>query len=122
MLTPTGFSAAGLAPIGGDTSGDSLTIRRGRGRASATTHPFAASSLRHLLFAIRETAVADDDPELGRQYLRDTFGQAYWGKREGFVALLEWLSALGNAEGMSEWTQDSEAARILVGRLRNDHA
>ncbi|MBK8387636.1 MAG: hypothetical protein IPL11_19545 [Candidatus Accumulibacter sp.] len=61
-------------------------------------------------------------PEPGRRYLRDTFGQGYWGKREGFIALLEWLAALANAEGMNEWTADSEAARILAGRLRNDHA
>ena len=27
-----------------------------------------------------------------------------------------------NAEGMKEWIDDSEAARILAGRLRNDHA
>ena len=56
------------------------------------------------------------------QGLRDTFGQGYLGKREGFVNLLEWLAALGNAEGMQEWAADSEAARMLAGRLRNDHA
>jgi putative DNA methylase len=38
------------------------------------------------------------------------------------IALLEWLAALANAEGMNEWSIDSEAARILAGRLRNDHA
>lgn len=61
-------------------------------------------------------------PQPGRQYLRDTFGQGYWGRREGFVNLLEWLAALGNAEGMGEWVADSDAARMLAGRLRNDHA
>ena len=81
-----------------------------------------ASPLRHLLFAVRETAVNDNSPEPGRQYLRDTFGQGYWGRREGFVNLLEWLAALGNAEGMGEWVADSDAARMLAGRLRNDHA
>ena len=30
--------------------------------------------------------------------------------------------ALYNAEGMNDWIADSEAARILAGRLRNDHA
>lgn len=119
MHTPSGFAAAGLAPIGGVTS-DALPTRRGR--SSSTTHPFAVSPLRHLLFAIRETASNDNSPEPGRQYLRDTFGPAYWGKRDGFVALLEWLAALGNSEGMSEWSLDSDAARILAGRLRNDHA
>jgi hypothetical protein len=27
----------------------------------------------------------------------------YWGQRERFIAPLEWLAALGNAEGMGEW-------------------
>ena len=78
--------------------------------------------MRHLIFAIRETTAADNSPEPGRQYLRDTFGQGYWALRERFVGLLEWLAALGHAEGMNEWTADSEAARILAGRLRNDQA
>ncbi len=119
MYTPSGLGAGLLAPVGGASSGAVLPVRRGRSNA---THPFAASPLRHLMFAVRETTAADNSPEPGRQYLRDTFGQDYWGKREGFVALLEWLAALGNAEGMQEWTADSEAARILAGRLRNDHA
>ncbi len=117
MYTPSGFASSGLIPVGGaDTSVPF------RGRANSATHPFASSPLRHLLFAIRETTAADNSPEMGRQYLRDTFGQAYWSKRESFVGLLEWISALGNAEDMGEWAADSEAARILAGRLRNDHA
>ncbi len=90
--------------------------------APGRAHPFAISPLRHLVFAIRETTAADNDPEPGRQYLRDTFGPTYWQRREFLVALLEWLAALGNAERMNEWIQDSEAARILAGRLRNDQA
>lgn len=123
MFTPTGLLGSLLAPVeSADVDSASLPITR-LGRTSATgLHPFATSPLRHLMFAIRETSVADNSPEPGRQYLRDTFGQGYWGKREGFVFLLEWLTALGNAEGMSEWITDSEAARILAGRLRNDHA
>jgi hypothetical protein len=121
MHTPTGFAANGLAPVGGVSTSDALPVRRGRASSEAV-HPFASSSLRHLLFAIRETAAADNSPEPGRQYLRDTFGQGYWTKREGFVALLEWLSALGNTADMNEWQADSEATRILAGRLRNDHA
>lgn len=120
MHTPSGFAAAGLAQVSGGTS-EALPARRGRATAGAA-HPFAASPLRHLLFAIRETTATDNSPEPGRQYLRDTFGQGYWSQRERFVGLLEWLAALGNAEGMNEWIPDSEAARILAGRLRNDHA
>lgn len=122
MFTPSGLAAGLLGPIqGADADAASLPARRGRA-GTAGPHPFAAAPLRHLMFAIRETSAADNSPEPGRQYLRDTFGQGYWGKREGFVFLLEWLAALGNAEGMNEWINDSEAARILAGRLRNDHA
>ena len=125
VATPTGLAATVLvAANAGDTRATGqLGTQSTRGRATAAgPHPFAASPLRHLMFAVRETAAADNSPEPGRQYLRDTFGQGYWGKREGFVNLLEWLAALGNAEGMQEWATDSEAARMLAGRLRNDHA
>jgi putative DNA methylase len=121
MHTPCGFAATGLSHVGEASSSTTLAPRRGRA-ASGSAHPFSSSPLRHLLFAIRETTSADMSPESGRQYLRDTFGQAYWQRREGFIGLLEWLAALGNAEGMNEWTEDSEAARILAGRLRNDQA
>ena len=122
MFTPSGLEATLLAPIGGDDSNVAdLSSRRGRQGASGP-HPFAISPLRHLMFAIRETAATDNSPEPGRQYLRDTFGQGYWMQRERFVGLLEWLSQLGNTVGMEEWIDDSEAARILAGRLRNDHA
>jgi len=120
MYTPTGLAALSLVPLGGGTE-TATPGRRGRG-ANGAPHPFASSPLRHLLFAIRETAAADNSPDLGRQYLRDTFGQAYWGLRERFVSLLEWLTNLGNTADMPDWAKDSDAARILVGRLRNDHA
>ncbi|MBU6175558.1 MAG: hypothetical protein KGQ60_17250, partial [Planctomycetes bacterium] len=127
MHTASGFAATLLAAIEGSSgastnlSTNALPTRRGRASAS-TAHPFATSSLRHLLFAIRETAANENNPELGRQYLRDTFGQDYWTGRERFIGLLEWLAQLGNAAGMEEWQRDSEAGRILAGRLRNDHA
>jgi hypothetical protein len=121
VYTPSGFATGGLAPVGGAQSDSLPVVKKGRS-ASGAPHPFASSPLRHLLFAIRETAVSENSPEPGRQYLRDTFGQGYWGRRELFVGLLEWLAALGNTAGMQEWAADSEAARILAGRLRNDHA
>jgi len=122
--TPSGFGSAGLAPLGGNGPAGALTpMPTHRGRATAgAPHPFASAPLRHLLFAVRETTVGDGDPEAGRQYLRDTFGQGYWTQRERFMGLLEWLSQLGNSAGMDQWADDSSAARILAGRLRNDHA
>jgi putative DNA methylase len=122
MHTASGFAATLLAQADGAVADtNALPTRRGRA-SSAAVHPFATSPLRHLLFAIRETAANDNNPEPGRQYLRDTFGQGYWNQRERFIGLLEWLAQLGNAAGMEEWHADSEAARILVGRLRNDQA
>ena len=125
VASASALAASVLVAVGADGSGATgpMGTNVGRGRAAAAgPHPFAASPLRHLLFAVRETAANDNSPEPGRQYLRDTFGQGYWGRREGFVNLLEWLAALGNAEGMGEWVTDSDAARMLAGRLRNDHA
>jgi len=119
MHTASGFGSATLGAAG---SGEQMAAGR-RGRASTgTPHPFASAPLRHLLFAVRETALGGDNPEAGRQYLRDTFGQAYWSQRERLVGMLEWLSRLGDTTGMIEWADDSRAARILAGRLRNDHA
>lgn len=120
MYTPSGLASSLLGTATDAQSTDASRVRHGR-TGSGMSHPFSSSPLRHLMFAVRETAAADNSPEPGRQYLRDTFGQAYWTKREGFVGLLDWLSALGNAQDMNEWAIDSEAARILAGRLRNDH-
>lgn len=111
VFTPTGFAKSTLGS--GSTAG--------RGKAAAP-HEFANTPLRHLLYAIRETASSDNNPEPGRQYLRDTFGQQYWLQRERLLQILDWLAALGNAAEMEEWAADSEAARILAGRLRNDEA
>jgi adenine-specific DNA methylase len=121
MQTPSGLGSTQLAPLDGGTPSAASLPRKGRTSASGP-HPFALTPLRHLLFAIRETAAADNSPEPGRQYLHDTFGAQYWGKREAMVRLLDWLASLGSAEGTIEWAKDSEAARILAGRLRNDDA
>lgn len=122
MHTASGLAATVLGAVdGAEPAFSGLPTRRGHISAGAP-HPFASSPLRHLLFAVRETAAADNSPEPGRQYLRDTFGQGYWSQRERFIGLLEWLSQLVNAAGMEEWREDSESARILAGRLRNDQA
>jgi hypothetical protein len=117
MNAPTGFASTILSGI--DEVGHSSRARTGRAQIQ---HPFASTQLRHLLFSIRETASSELNPEPGRQYLRDTFGQRYWTIREKLVTLLDWLASIGSSEGMESWSRDSDAARILAGRLRNDHA
>jgi hypothetical protein len=80
---------------------------------------FAGTALRRLLFAIHETAQSGN-PDIGRRYLFDEVGD-YWERRVRMVAVLEWLAALGQQSGMAHWHNDAEAARLLAGRLRNDH-
>jgi len=122
MVTPSDLGSTHLASLEGAAQSQTmLTPRRGRATSGAP-HPFAISPLRHLLFAVRETTEADDNPEPGRQYLRDTFGQGYWNQRDRFIGLLEWFARLGNSKGMEEWHEDAQAARVLSGRLRNDEA
>lgn len=122
MHTPSGLGKSLIGSMNYEVGSMKIEGKKKLRNSSFIIHPFASSALRHLLFAIRETSAVSNSPESGRQYLRDTFGQGYWGRRERFIALLEWLAALGNAVGMSEWIADSEAARILAGRLRNDQA
>ncbi len=123
VLTPTGMGAGLLGAIAGRAAAPAGALPARRGRAGAgEAHPFAGAPLRHLLFAIRETTRQDKDPESGRQYLRDILGPGYWGVRERLVVLSDWLAQLANAAGMDEWQADADAARILAGRLRNDHA
>lgn len=45
-----------------------------------------------------------------------------WKRSERFIGSLERLTQLGRTAGMDAWQDDSEAARILAGRSRNDHA
>jgi putative DNA methylase len=123
MNTPTALGSGLLAtPSIAASLTDALPAGRGR-NSTSVQHPFSSSSLRHLLFAIHETVAANNDPEPGRKYLRDTYGvSVYWQYRERFLALLEWLADLGNTAEMTAWTNDSAAARLLAGRLRNDQA
>jgi hypothetical protein len=120
MYTASSLGKSHLAPVGGQSADNSLVTRKGR--SGSGPHPFAVSPLRHVLFAVKETSAGEGNPEPGRQYLRDSFGQNYWTLRERFVALLEWIVMVGNAAGMDDWRVDAESARILAGRLRNDHA
>jgi hypothetical protein len=78
---------------------------------------FAGSLLRQVLFAIYATA-RDKDPRPARAYLRQELPD-YWDKRQMIMALLRYLTAKPTV-AMDHWTQDMEAARLLLGSLEND--
>ena len=70
--TPSGFGTSLLAPIDGAVEAVAALPRRGRASASGP-HPFAASPLRHLLFAISETAArqrSQSRPPVPSRHLR----------------------------------------------------
>ena len=119
--TATGLGKGHLAPVGGQFADVSFGPRKGKSMSG--THPFAVSPLRHLLYALRETSTGEGNPEAGRQYLRFFRPGLLDAQRAICVSagmVLLWSVTL------PEWTIgeliDSESARILAGRLRNDHA
>ena len=123
MLTPSGFSTVGLAAPGRGRR--QIVQCCPRGGVVPLLEVSIPSPFRGFV-----TCFSRFERPLQQLIARSRAGsicathlaRVYWGMRERFVGLLEWLAALGNAEGMEEWTADSVAARILAGRLRNDHA
>ncbi len=77
---------------------------------------FGASTMRALLFAVRETVRAAD-AQVGKGYLREGLAD-YWPKRMLVIGILDYLSRLGMT--LPHWTADAEGARLLAGALRND--
>lgn len=76
LFTPSGLEASLLAPIGGsENNATALPSRRGRAGA-AGPHPFAASPLRHLMFAVRETTAADNSRSLAVNICATRLGKA----------------------------------------------
>lgn len=80
---------------------------------------FSGTLLRHLLFAVHETARAQS-PRGGLSYLR-TERPDYWPRREDILAVLEYLASARTHAGLSHWGKDAEAAELLAGAVRNDH-
>ena len=89
------------------------------GRKDLTGDGFGGTQLRQLLFAIHTTR-SSETPDAGLRFLKDEVAN-YWGERQRLIAILDWLAELGRGEAMEHWLADSEAARLLAGRLRGDH-
>lgn len=89
-------------------------------RAGLGGDDFGATILRHLLFAIHETRRAES-PREGLNYLKAERPD-YWSRRADLLAILAYLSILGNTAGMEHWKPDAEAAALLAGLMTNDYA
>lgn len=89
------------------------------GRRDLAGDGFGGTRLRQLLFGVHATR-ASETPDAGLRYLKDEVVN-YWIERQRLITLLDWLAELGRGEAMEHWLADSEAARLLAGRLRGDH-
>jgi putative DNA methylase len=82
--------------------------------------PFAASLLRHALFAIKEVTAAEGDTAPGRTWLRTELGDKYWPQRKTLLEVLKFLTRLEHT--IPAWVKDAASARLLAGAVENDHA
>jgi len=79
------------------------------------TEGFGSSLLRHLLYAVYQTA-DQDNTKVGLNYLQDRDSRLLGATRQpaGMLGFLGKLPIL-------HWTKDAEAARLLAGAVENDH-
>ncbi|AFM14202.1 DUF1156 domain-containing protein [Turneriella parva] len=77
---------------------------------------FAASTLRHLLYAIH-VAVTDESPETGRNYLRSELPD-FWSRRQNIIKLLEYLARFEHS--VRHRSAEFKMAALLAGVLAND--
>jgi putative DNA methylase len=76
---------------------------------------FGPSLLRHVLFAVYQTA-DQDNTKVSLNYLKTEIPD-YWAQRENMIEMLRFIGKLP----MTHWTTDVEAAHLLAGTLHNDH-
>ncbi|MBP8950605.1 MAG: hypothetical protein KBG73_17300 [Candidatus Promineofilum sp.] len=84
------------------------------GRRGLSGGGFAATTLRHVLYAVA-LAGQDAGAPAGLDYLRTELAD-YWAQRERLIALLEYLAGFGRVGTMPAWRDDGRAAGVLAGR------
>ncbi len=116
-----GFGVREVRPLLHADKANSTRVRTPSefGRRDLDGDGFAGTKVRQLLFAVH-TTVLEEKPEAGMRFLKDELGD-YWSDRQRLITILDWFADLGQVEAMSHWVADSQAARLLAGRLRSDH-
>jgi hypothetical protein len=82
---------------------------------------FPSTLVRHCLHAIYLTT-QEDEAQTGLDWFHTELGHSYWPKRQKLINLLEYLARLRFNQDMPHWRKDSQAAHLLSGAVRNDHA
>jgi hypothetical protein len=88
-------------------------------RSGLSGSGFAATVLRHILFAVHEASRTEDARE-GLSYLKAERPD-YWSRKEDIIALLEYFASSTKLTGLPHWHKDAEAASVLAGAIRNDY-
>ncbi|WP_245536796.1 DUF1156 domain-containing protein [Turneriella parva] len=86
------------------------------GSGQMTGDGFNSSTLRHLLYAIN-ISVAEENPEVGRNYLRSELPD-FWSRRQNIIKLLEYLSRFEHS--VRHRSAEFKMAGLLAGVLTND--
>jgi len=87
-------------------------------RGLSGSDSFSNSLLRNVLAALHQAIKAEDTMQ-GRNWLRNELLN-YWSQRNTVVAILEFISALGNIENMQHWREEARYARLLAELIRSD--
>lgn len=80
---------------------------------------FGGTMLRHLLYAVYQTASHPErDPRLAREHLRQTLPD-YWSRKAAAMALVKYLADTAAPLTTGNWAVDIHAARLLRDSLAN---
>lgn len=120
-----GFGVREVKPILASTTANQTRIKTASEFGNRDLGPlgaegFGGTILRQLLFAVHASR-QEESPSAGLRYLKDELVD-YWQLRQRLISILDWLAPLAQAEGMEDWKEDADYARLLAGLLRGDHA
>ncbi|MBN1666918.1 MAG: hypothetical protein JW862_07505, partial [Anaerolineales bacterium] len=82
---------------------------------------FPGSLARHCLHAVYLTA-QEEETQAGLDWFHTELSHNYWPQRQKIIHFLDYLARLRYNRDMPHWRKDAEAAHLLAGAVRNDHA
>jgi len=89
------------------------------GRSHLSTGNMGNTLVRHIIFAVYESVVAEDARN-GLNWLKTEVGD-YWNQKKTIVVVLRYLATMAHHEHAPHWEIDAETAAVLAGAVENDH-
>lgn len=118
-----GFGATDYTDLLANTQANETRLKTARelGRRMLSGEGFPTSLVRHCLHAIYLTS-QEDETQAGLDWLHTELTHSYWPQRQKIIHLLDYLARLRYHRDMPHWEKDTQAAHLLAGAVRNDHA